>query len=558
MKRLFFLALIGISLTFLLTGTIIGISISTMENNYKALMLLNQNLLERTECINSVNSLTIEFTGKLKKGEVKSLLDRSDHIIKRCLECHKNKPVVVEIRKLQSQLQNLLRLNVYRNNPVNMSNINTDRIDSLYNTILTIKDFAETSFNSVNRQLKGYFFNLKNNMVVTKRLFIFSMLLSIFSIIALSIIVHKRITDIQKDNEEKNRVIQDWASQWQQLFDSMADMIAIVDERCFVVNANQSMLRTFGDNIIGKDICSILQIPCNLKDKGNPFANEVSRLLHFDNRIYSFKTYPLTNSKKEHILVLHDITKEYDLERRTIQAEHLATLGQLTACIAHEIRNPLTGIVGYVEMLMSHQLDRMTSEYIKKIYNSASRINTVVEDMLFYARSSKLKKVYVDINDIIDEAINELSNIFNTEGVKFIKNYSSLSRISLDKELIKIVISNILRNAVQAILTSGTGDTVSINTYKDKDSIRITIEDNGPGIKENNLGKVFDPFFTTGATNKSIGLGMWMTYNFIKAHQGEVRVNSKPTQGTVFDIMLPIEQYTKECNQYSNPSSSKL
>lgn len=398
-------------------------------------------------------------------------------------------------------------------------------------------------------------------MQVTKRLFILSMLLSVFSVVGLSLIVRKKITIIEKDNEEKSRVIQEWANQWQQIFDSMADMIAIVDERCFIVNANQAMLRTFGDNIIGKDICSILQIPCNLKNKADHFTDEVSRILHFDNRIYSFKAYPLTNRKKGHILVLRDITKEYELERKTMQAEQLATLGRLTACIAHEIRNPLTGIVGYAEMLMSHQLDSLTSEYIKKIYNSANRINTVVEDMLFYARSSKLKKVYININDVINETINELSNILNTGGIKFIKNYSTLPRIFLDKELIKIVISNILRNAVHAILTSGTGDTILISTCRERNSIRIRIEDNGPGIKESNLSKVFDPFFTTGATNKSTGLGMWMTYNFIKAHQGDINVNSKPSQGTVFDITLPIEQtgdiqqYAKECNQYSNPSS---
>ncbi|NOY64052.1 MAG: PAS domain-containing protein, partial [Nitrospirae bacterium] len=533
--------LIGISLTFLLTGTIIGISISMMENNYKTLMLINQNLLERTECINSVTSLTTEFTGKLKKEERKSL-DQPKNIIKRCLGCHKNKPVVVEIRKLQSQLHNLLRLNLSRNSPVKMSNINTDRIDSLYNTIFTIKDFAENSFYSVNSQLQGYFLNLKNNMQVTKRLFIFSMLLSIFSIIALSIIVRKRITEIQKDNEEKSRVIQEWANQWQQIFDSMADMVAIVDEKCSIVSANQAMLRTFKDSIIGKDICSILKVSCSMKNEAEPFAHEVSRLLHFNSRVYSFKAYPLTSRKRGHILVLRDITKEYELERRTMQAEQLAALGQLTACIAHEIRNPLTGIVGYAEILMSHQLDSITSEYIKKIYNSANRINAVVEDMLFYAKSSRLRKVSVDLNEVINEAIDELSDCFNTERVNFIKNYSNLPQLSLDRELIKIVISNILCNAVQAILTSGTGDTISINTSKGRDFIRITIRDNGPGIKEENLNKIFDPFFTTNTTDKCTGLGMWMTYNFVKAHQGDICVNSKPTQGTVFDIRLPLKE----------------
>ena len=552
MKRLLLLAFCGIVLIFLLSGILIGISISTMERNYSTLETINRTLLERTTCMSSVDSLIGQLTAGLKNKDRGNLAEETTGLIKQCKGCHDRGPVTAEIKRLETELRNVQKSLASVRAPVR-DPVNAGITGPLYSSLFRIRGFAEGSLLEMNRLLKGYFSSIENTAQTARWIFIFSLFTGAFSTAALGLFVFRRVSSIERDNEEKNRVIQDWASQWQQLFDSMADMIAIVDERCTIVNANQAFHRAFGDNITGRDICGMLRIPCMMKDRAGHPLPEISRIIHADNRVFSFRTYPMMDRAGRHIIVLRDITKEYELERRTMQAEQLASLGQLTACIAHEIRNPLTGIVGYAEILTSQPLDSPASGYVKKIYNSAKRINAVVEDMLFYAKSSRLRKSDVNINEIIDEVADELSDSLSRGDVKLVRNYSSLPRLCLDRELIKIVINNIIRNAVHAITTSGTGDCISVSTFRDRDSVKITIKDNGPGIKKDNLGRVFDPFFTTGTKSTGTGLGMWMTYNFVRAHQGDIRVNSKPEEGTVFDITFPIEQmvglkeYTERC-----------
>ncbi len=318
-------------------------------------------------------------------------------------------------------------------------------------------------------------------------------------------------------------------------------MIAIVDEECRIVNANQAMFKTFGEDIIHKNICDILRIPCKMKDNKAPFTKEVSRILHTNDRTYSFKAYPFTEGMKGHILVIRDITKEYELEKRALQAEKLAALGQMTACIAHEINNPLTGIVGYAEMLMTKPLDNVTVKGIQNIYNAALRIKRVVEDMLSFAKTSNLKRSLVSLDKLIDECFEQLDELFVKHNIRIIKNYSDLPLLNLDGELIKVVFINILRNAVQALKGSNIGDTIMVQTWEKDNYISIKIADNGPGIPADIKHKIFDPFFTTKEGSKGVGLGLWMCYNFIKAHHGDISVESTPGQGTAFYIRLPIE-----------------
>ncbi|EFB2830198.1 MULTISPECIES: two-component system sensor histidine kinase AtoS [Escherichia] len=237
------------------------------------------------------------------------------------------------------------------------------------------------------------------------------------------------------------------------------------------------------------------------------------------------------------LVIFSDLTARKETQRRMAQAERLATLGELMAGVAHEVRNPLTAIRGYVQILRQQTSDPIHQEYLSVVLKEIDSINKVIQQLLDFSRPRHSQWQQVSLNALVEETLVLVQTAGVQARVDFISELDNeLSPISADRELLKQVLLNILINAVQAISARGK---IRIRTWQYSDSQQaISIEDNGCGIDLSLQKKIFDPFFTTKASGT--GLGLALSQRIINAHQGDIRVASLPGYGATFTLILPI------------------
>ncbi|EOQ58505.1 MULTISPECIES: two-component system sensor histidine kinase AtoS [Escherichia] len=237
------------------------------------------------------------------------------------------------------------------------------------------------------------------------------------------------------------------------------------------------------------------------------------------------------------LVIFSDLTARKETQRRMAQAERLATLGELMAGVAHEVRNPLTAIRGYVQILRQQTSDPIHQEYLSVVLKEIDSINKVIQQLLDFSRPRHSQWQQVSLNALVEETLVLVQTAGVQARVDFISELDNeLSPISADRELLKQVLLNILINAVQAISARGK---ICIRTWQYSDSQQaISIEDNGCGIDLSLQKKIFDPFFTTKASGT--GLGLALSQRIINAHQGDIRVASLPGYGATFTLILPI------------------
>ncbi|MCM8800667.1 MAG: ATP-binding protein [Candidatus Omnitrophica bacterium] len=238
-----------------------------------------------------------------------------------------------------------------------------------------------------------------------------------------------------------------------------------------------------------------------------------------------------------------------ETEAQLIHMEKMASLGTLAAGIAHEINNPLSFLISNLETLKdyTHQLNQsMTSNdfHIQAILDDltsiaqeslegALRIKRIVQDLrTFSRRKEETQRVPTDVNQVLESTLAIVWNEIKYK-ITVIKDYQAKTSILADPTQLSQVFLNILINASQAIENKGT---ITISTYEDTKNVYIKISDTGCGIAPEILPKIFDPFFST---KKGTGLGLSVSYNIIKHHGGEIKVESKVNKGTSFIIQLP-------------------
>ena len=237
------------------------------------------------------------------------------------------------------------------------------------------------------------------------------------------------------------------------------------------------------------------------------------------------------------LVIFSDLTARKEAQRRLAQTERLATLGELMAGVAHEVRNPLTAIRGYVQIIRQQTTLPVHQEYLSVVLNEIDSINKVIQQLLDFSRPRQSQWQQVQLKALIEEAL----ILVQTSGVQARIDFSTqfdaeLPAIVADRELLKQVLLNLLINAVQAI---GARGEIRIRTWRDTSThLALTIEDNGCGIDSDVQKKIFDPFFTTKASGT--GLGLALSQRIINAHQGDIRVASQPGCGATFTLILPI------------------
>ena len=237
-----------------------------------------------------------------------------------------------------------------------------------------------------------------------------------------------------------------------------------------------------------------------------------------------------------------------EIQKQIVWTEKLASLGKLAATIAHEINNPLAGVLNYIRLIIkqlarnhpSHEKLEDISRYLKIMESETARCTEIVKDLLAFARRSKITMESNNIEDIIDKTLNLISHELEMKELQLIKNISpDLPKVKCDFKQIQQVLLNLLYNASEAMPNGGMLTITANKINGAKALVEVSISDTGCGISETDMENIFEPFFTTKEDGKGIGLGLSVVYGIIAKHQGTITVESEPGKGSTFKIRLP-------------------
>jgi iron only hydrogenase large subunit-like protein/nitrogen-specific signal transduction histidine kinase len=224
-----------------------------------------------------------------------------------------------------------------------------------------------------------------------------------------------------------------------------------------------------------------------------------------------------------------------------IQSEKLASLGRMASGIAHEINNPLTGVLTYSSLMLEDLKETDFSEDLNVIIKETLRCREIVRGLLDFARESTHEKIQANINEIISNTLHILEHHVSFQSITIKRKLDeNIPFSSMDVNQMRSVINNLAENAAHAMPDGGTL-VVTTRFDENRNSIILGISDTGFGIDEENLNRIFDPFFTTKSAGSGTGLGLAVVFGIIRQHDGTIQVESQPGKGTSFVITLPVE-----------------
>jgi two-component system sensor histidine kinase HydH len=254
------------------------------------------------------------------------------------------------------------------------------------------------------------------------------------------------------------------------------------------------------------------------------------------------------------IIEFIDLSDIKRMEEEIRYLDRLAVLGRFTSAVAHEIRNPLTGIAAGIQYLnRSGELSADNRENISFILNEVDRLNRIITDLFKVAKPHDLLCQKVAVKDLIDRSHRSLSELFSDKKIDFrISLEDTVPLIEVDPDQIVQVLINLLKNAAEAVGKTGIvsvkgrlygGEDPEVIREIDRDMVCIDIGDNGPGITHDDREKIFEPFFSR--KKGGTGLGLFVSQSIVQHHQGRISVTSEPGAGTHFKLYLPISRPRK-------------
>ena len=318
------------------------------------------------------------------------------------------------------------------------------------------------------------------------------------------------------------------------------------DIQCRLITINRAAQETLALNrvqVIGKTSRDIFgagditkAVHATLERK-IPSARMEAMLYHAGNQLWlGYNTAVLTdrhNAAIGVILSFTDLTEVKRLQEQVELRERLTALGEMSAGIAHELRNPMAVISGYLSLL-SKRTDLIGQEVIRKTMDEINGMNRIIGDLLTFARPASLNRVSVNSKELIESCLAAVIKAKDmgprlTTSIKL-----DDIQISCDEVLMRQAFSNVIQNAIESMLDGGN---LVIESKSGKD-LKIIIHDTGIGIPSDNLKKIFLPFYTT--KDSGVGLGLALAHKIITSHGGRIEVESKMGQGTTFTVLIPV------------------
>jgi len=235
------------------------------------------------------------------------------------------------------------------------------------------------------------------------------------------------------------------------------------------------------------------------------------------------------------------VRKLEESQEQLIRAEKLTSLGQLAASIAHEINNPLAGVLVYTQLLSKKVTgnafkNEEALSYLSKMETEISRCSRIIRNLLDFARQTEPMFRLVDVNQVIEQVLAMVGHQAQLQNVEIVKEFSpSLPKVMADFDQLQQIFTNLALNAIQAMPEGGK---LTVRSSAVDSEVRVDVQDIGCGVSKENMGKLFTPFFTTKVQGKGVGLGLAVVHGIIERHKGRIKVQSEVGKGTTFSIYL--------------------
>ena len=359
--------------------------------------------------------------------------------------------------------------------------------------------------------------------------------------------------DITEQKQAQERIEQA-AQQWKTTFDSITDLIMIHDKNNRIVRVNKAvadLLKTTPKELIGKFChevmhgskeppsgCPHLQTIATGKSCGIETFNAVLGV-HFQESVS-----PIFDEKGEmtgSVIVARDITQQKRMEEQLVMTDRLASIGELSSGIAHELNNPLTSVIGFSQLLLEGDIPANMKEDLTTVYSEAQRAAAIVKNLLTFARKHAPVKQLSQVNTVVEDVLRLRAYEQKVNNIEVENRLApDLPEIMIDHFQMQQVFLNIVVNAEFAMLEAHHHGKLVITTEKSGGVIRIIFTDDGPGIETENLKHIFDPFFTTKEVGKGTGLGLSICHGIVTEHGGKIYANSTKGQGATFVVELPL------------------
>jgi two-component system NtrC family sensor kinase len=248
-------------------------------------------------------------------------------------------------------------------------------------------------------------------------------------------------------------------------------------------------------------------------------------------------------SSVEKVLLYEETARAYEdlrnAQEQLLQSEKMSAVGQLISGVAHELNNPLTAILGYVQLLETEPIGERAQDFVRKLYRQTQRTHRVVQNLLSFSRQRKPLQSSVDLRRVLEDTLAQRDLDLKLNNVTVEREYDpELPFIIGDAHQLEQVFLNIINNAVDAIMDSAQSGSLKVRAYPEESQACIEFRDSGTGLKDPK--RVYDPFYTTKKIGKGSGLGLSICYGIVKEHGGDINAFNHEQGGAVFQIKLPL------------------